>query len=67
MAKLGENILVLGVDEPSSPGLEWDVEAPEAIALDGGDDLSAFLVVAASHGTVSSTSICFSWFRWLNF
>ena len=23
-------ILVLGVDEPSSPGLEWDVGAPEA-------------------------------------
>ena len=39
MAKLGESILVLGVDDSYSPGLEWDVGAPEAIALDGVGEL----------------------------
>ena len=36
---MGESILVLGVDDSFSPGLEWDVGAPEAIALDGGGEL----------------------------
>ena len=36
---MGESILVLGVDDSYSPGLEWDVGAPEAIALDGGGEL----------------------------
>ena len=67
MAELHEDVLVPAIDEPSRPNLKGGVKTFEAIALDGGDDLSAFLVVAASHGTVSSTSTCFSWFRWLNF
>ena len=25
VAKLGENILVVGVDEPSNPDLKWDI------------------------------------------
>ena len=39
MAELREDVLVLGIDEPSRPNLKGDVVTFETIALDGGGEL----------------------------
>ena len=39
MAKLCEDVLVLGADEPSCSNLKGDVVTLEAVSLDGGGEL----------------------------
>ena len=43
LAKLREDVFVLGVDEPSCPNLKGDVETLEVVSLDSGGKLLAHL------------------------